>query len=138
VKRRIGRLLRAIRSAAEVDPDGAALWALIQTDFHANQAALVAAIDRNGGLRPGLDTATAADVLWTLNHPDTWLLLVGERGWTPEAFEAWFLDAIRSLVVGQAGGARRSSSRGARRRGRRSEAGAQGEVPGGAGQAPAP
>jgi hypothetical protein len=32
-------------------------------------------------------------VLWTLNHPDVWLLLVGERGWTPEEFERWFADA---------------------------------------------
>jgi len=25
-------------------------------------------------------------------HPDLWLLLVGERGWTPEAYEQWFGD----------------------------------------------
>ena len=29
----------------------------------------------------------AADILWTLNHPDVWQLLVGERGWTPRAYE---------------------------------------------------
>jgi hypothetical protein len=32
-------------------------------------------------------------VLWALNHPNAWLLLVGERGWTPTQFEHWFRDA---------------------------------------------
>jgi len=40
-------------------------------------------------LRPGLGVERAADILWTLNHPDVWLLLVGERGWTPGQWERW-------------------------------------------------
>ncbi len=100
VKRRIGALLRVIRSAAAVDPDGAALWALIQTDFYENQRTLVEAIERRGGLREGLDPATASDILWTLNHPDVWLLLVGERGWTPDQFESWFAATARQQILG--------------------------------------
>jgi AcrR family transcriptional regulator len=99
VKRRIGSMLRVIRSAAEVDPDGAALWDLIQADFYENQRALVAAIEQHGGLRRGLDVATAADILWTLNHPDVWLLLVGERGWTPDEFEAWFAEVLEQQLL---------------------------------------
>jgi AcrR family transcriptional regulator len=34
VKERIGGVLKVLRSAAPVDPDAAALWRLIQTDFH--------------------------------------------------------------------------------------------------------
>src|SRR5687768_14856880 len=41
VKRRIGRLLEVIRSAASVDADSAALWALIQSDFYANQRVII-------------------------------------------------------------------------------------------------
>lgn len=99
VKSRIGPLLAVIRSAAAVDADGAALWRLIQSDFHDNQRAVVDAVAAHGGLRRGLDRASATDVLWTLNHPDVWLLLVGERGWTPARFEAWFADAcVRELL----------------------------------------
>lgn len=100
VKSRIGPMLGVIRSAASVDADGAALWDLIQSDFYENQRVLVATIHGRGGLRAGLDVATATDVLWTLNHPDVWLLLVGARGWTPDQFESWFAGASCSQLLG--------------------------------------
>jgi hypothetical protein len=99
VKRRIGPLLRVIRSAAEVDADGAALWRLIQSEFYENQRALISSLSSRGGLREGLDVTNATDILWTLNHPDVWLLLVGERGWSAEHFEEWFADtAVAQLA----------------------------------------
>jgi hypothetical protein len=55
---------------------------------------------RAAGLRPGLDVARATDILWTLNHPDVWLLLVGERGWTPEQWERWFADTACAQLLG--------------------------------------
>ena len=98
VKRRIGGLLRVIRSGAPVDADTAALWALIQSDFHANQRVIVESLPP-GSLREGLDVDQATDILWTLNHPDTWLLLHFERGWTPERFERWFGDTIVAQLL---------------------------------------
>lgn len=50
-------------------------------------------------LRPELDITRATDILWTLNHPDVWLLLVGERGWTPEQFEQWFADTACAQLL---------------------------------------
>jgi AcrR family transcriptional regulator len=84
VKERIGGVLGVIREAAPLDPDSAALWERIQSDFYDNQRTVLRSI--------GLDDDAAADVLWTLNHPDVWLLLVGRRGWTPERWERWFAD----------------------------------------------
>jgi AcrR family transcriptional regulator len=91
-KLRIGEMFKVIRSAAEVDADCAALWQLIQTDFHSNQRTIVESIHRQGDLRRGLGVTRAADILWTLNHPDVWMLLVGERGWSPRAYERWLAD----------------------------------------------
>ena len=99
VKRRIGAMLRAIRSASATDADSAALWALIQSDFHINQRGVVEAIARHGNLRAGLDVSTATDILWTLNHPDVWLLLTGERGWSAEAFETWFRRTLTQQLL---------------------------------------
>jgi hypothetical protein len=88
-----------IRNGAPVDADVAALWDLIGTDFYENQRAIVEVIHRKRALRRGLDIATATDILWTLNHPDVWLLLVGKRGWTPERWERWFADTACAQLL---------------------------------------
>jgi AcrR family transcriptional regulator len=88
-KMRIGPLFKVIRGAAEIDSDCSALWSLIQSDFHANQRMIVDDIHRVGQLRRGLGVGRGTDILWTLNHPDVWALLVGERGWSPQAYETW-------------------------------------------------
>jgi AcrR family transcriptional regulator len=100
VKQRIGGVLKILRSAAPVDADAEALWRLIGSDFYANQRAIVESLHARRALRPGLDVDQASDVLWTLNHPDVWLLLVGERGWTPERWERWFADTSCAQLLG--------------------------------------
>jgi hypothetical protein len=99
VKQRIGGILRVIRSAAPVDQDMSALWALIQSDFRANQEGVLASMAAARQLRPGLSLDRAADILWTLNHPDVWLLLHGERGWTAAEFEEWLADSCCALLL---------------------------------------
>jgi AcrR family transcriptional regulator len=99
-KSRIGAMFKVIRGAAEIDADCGALWRLIQSDFHANQRMIVDSLDRVGGLRPGLTAARATDVLWTLNHPDVWILLVGERGWAPKDYEAWLAQTSCAQLLG--------------------------------------
>jgi AcrR family transcriptional regulator len=104
VKERAGALMEVIRSAAPSDPDTEALWSRIQTDFYENQWLIVEAVHSRKALRPGLDVTRAADILWTLNHPDVWQLLVGTRGWTPDEWERWFGDAACSQLLATAGG----------------------------------
>jgi AcrR family transcriptional regulator len=99
VKQRIGGILKVLRSAAPVDPDAAALWRLIQSDFYDNQRVIVESLQARQALRPGLDVARATDILWALNHPDLWLLLVGERGWTPGQWERWFADTACAQLL---------------------------------------
>jgi AcrR family transcriptional regulator len=100
VKTRIGGIIRVIRGAAEIDPDANVLWELIQSDFYDIQAEIVKSVRRNGGLRPGLSVTQATDILWTLNHPDNWILLVGRRGWTPAAYEAWLAETSCAQILG--------------------------------------
>ena len=92
MKLRIAGVLEVIRGAAQVDPEVAALWSRIQSEFHANQRVIVESLDRKRALAAGLDVDGATDVLWTINHPNVWQLLVGERGWTPERWERWSAD----------------------------------------------
>jgi AcrR family transcriptional regulator len=99
-KTRIGDMFKVIRGAAEIDPDCGALWQLIQRDFHANQRVVVESIHRDGGLRSGLTVARGADILWTLNHPDVWVLLTGERKWSPNAYETWLAQTSCAQLLG--------------------------------------
>jgi hypothetical protein len=72
----------------------------IQTDFWANQQAIIQSLASKGALRPGLDIGRATDLLWTLNHPDVWLLLVDRRGWSPTEWEIWFASACQEQLLG--------------------------------------
>ena len=99
VKERVGGVFDVIRGGATTDPELAVLWSRIEDEFHANQRAIVESIDAVGGLRRGLAVDRAADLLWTLNHPDVWRLLVRVRRWTPDEFEQWLGDtAIAQLL----------------------------------------
>ena len=100
VKTRIGAILGVIRDASPIDPEIHDLWELIQTDFHANQRTIVESLEQKRALAPGLDVDRATDILWTLNHPDVWLLLVGRRRWTAEEFEQWLGDSACSQLLG--------------------------------------
>jgi AcrR family transcriptional regulator len=101
VKVRIGPMLKVIRDAAPVDGDLRALWELIQTDFWANQRGIVESLADKTALRHGLDVARATDLLWMLNHPDVWLLLVDLRGWSPAEWETWFATSAREQLLGR-------------------------------------
>jgi AcrR family transcriptional regulator len=97
VKERAGALLGVIRSAALVDADVRELWDRIESDFYANQRAVVQTLHERGALR--VDVARGADIMWTLNHPDVWRLLVVERGWTPAQWERWFADTVCAQLL---------------------------------------
>jgi AcrR family transcriptional regulator len=99
VKRRAGALMQVIRDAAPVDPDLAALWQRIQTEFHGLLRPVAESLSDRHALRPGLDVERATDILWALNHPDLWQLLVRQRDWTPERFEEWLTGALLAELL---------------------------------------
>ncbi len=94
VRKRIGGVLRVIRDTAPLDPEIGGLWDRMQSEFLENQKEIVKSLHRGKDLRPGLGVAGATDVLWTLNHPTMFLLLVQERGWTMTRYERWLGDAL--------------------------------------------
>jgi AcrR family transcriptional regulator len=98
-KLRIAALADVIRSAAPLDPEIEALWTRIGTEYHANQRVIVESLKQKCALRRGLEVERATDILWTLNHPNTWQLLVRERGWTPEEYEQWSGDLACSQLL---------------------------------------
>jgi AcrR family transcriptional regulator len=99
-KLRIGNVIEVIRAAAPIDPEIAALWDRIQIEYHANQRAVVQSVHEKGALAASLDVDRATDILWTLNNPTVWQLLVGRRAWTPDQYEQWCADTACSQLLG--------------------------------------
>jgi AcrR family transcriptional regulator len=97
VKQRAGMLLDVFRAAAPTDPDIAELWTRVQTEFYENQRVIVESIAAKDAL--ALDVTRATDILWTLNHPSQWQLLVVQRGWTPAEYERWFADTACAQLL---------------------------------------
>ena len=99
-KDRLGGVAGVIRTAAPTDPEIELLWQRIQVEYRANQREVAASVGAKNALRPGLDVERAADILWTLNHPDVWQLLVRLRGWTADEYEQWCADtAVAQLLA---------------------------------------
>ena len=102
VRERRGPLLEVIRDAAPTEPEIAVLWSRIQAEFYENQRAVIEDLRRRKALRRGLDVDRASDILWTLNHPDVYRLLVSHRGWTPDAHEEWLAGILcEQLLEGE-------------------------------------
>jgi len=99
VKTRAGAMMDVIRDAASSDPEIAALWARIQTEFHDNQRAIVQSLADKDALAVGLDVAGATDILWALNHPNLYTLLVGQRGWSADRYERWLTELLRTQLL---------------------------------------
>jgi AcrR family transcriptional regulator len=57
--------------------------------------AIVARLQKEGTLRPGLDPATAADLLWNITSLRTWEDLVLDRKWSARQYE----DRITELLL---------------------------------------
>jgi hypothetical protein len=52
------------------------------------------------GLRPGLDFAAAADILFAIGSPETYRHLVVDRGWSGARFERWYAETLERLLLG--------------------------------------
>jgi AcrR family transcriptional regulator len=101
-KQRIGAIVEVIRTAAPVDEQIAALWKRIGAEYRENQRAIVESLAEKGALAPEVDRAS--DILWAINHPTVWQLLVRERRWKPADYERWTGDLACSQLLREPGG----------------------------------
>ena len=99
VKTRAGAIMEVIRTAASTDPEIGTLWARIESEFRDNQRAVVRSIADKQALAPGLHVATATDILWALNHPSLYTLLVRQRGWSARRYERWVGDLLCAQLL---------------------------------------
>jgi AcrR family transcriptional regulator len=101
IHRRSGPLLRALRGAAATDPDLAQLWDQIEAARLVGQGRFVGFLAERGVLREDLPVEEACDVAWTLCSLAVHDLLVEDRGWSSEQYQAWLSNALARELLGR-------------------------------------
>ncbi|HEY2765806.1 MAG TPA: TetR family transcriptional regulator [Pseudonocardiaceae bacterium] len=99
LQQRVAPVFLTLRDAAASDPDCAALWEEISQRRAKNMRAFAADLRRTGELRDDLSDDEVADIVWSMNAAEYWVLLVHERGWTPARFTSWLIDAWTRLLL---------------------------------------
>ncbi len=99
IQQRLAPLFCVLQGAASLDPELARLWKNISERRAKSMRLFAADLAATGRLRPNLSVAKAADIIWTMNSPEFYLLLVEERGWSPKEFEDWLVDAWIRLLL---------------------------------------
>ncbi|MDP9075066.1 MAG: TetR/AcrR family transcriptional regulator, partial [Actinomycetota bacterium] len=100
IQERMAPLVLALRDASSTEPEAEQVWQEINERRAANMRAFVLDLRHVGGLRADLSVGEAADVVWTLNSSEVFLLLTGDRGWSPGRFERWLADTWCRLLLG--------------------------------------
>jgi hypothetical protein len=89
-----------MQGAQAGEPDLVAFVATVRRESYAGASGVVADLAARGALRPDLSVQQARDELWLLIQPELWLLLLGERGWTLDAVQAWFTRTASAALLG--------------------------------------
>jgi AcrR family transcriptional regulator len=100
IHRRAGPLLRAVRDGAASEPELKALWRELETSRFEGQGRFVTMLQQRGVLRPGQSVEEGTDVVWTLCSLAVHDLLVVERGWSAERYEAWLANTLVHELLG--------------------------------------
>jgi hypothetical protein len=96
---RLAPLIRVLEGAAPHDPDLRALWQSIARRRARSMRLLAQDLAATRRLRSDLSIDRTADVIWSMNSPEFYLLLVEQRGWSPKEFERWLGDAWIRLLL---------------------------------------
>ena len=99
IQPRLAPLVRVLQGAAPLDPELDALWQGISQRRAKNMRLLAKELAATGRLRQGVSVARAADIIWSMNSPEFYLLLVEQRGWSHREFEHWLADAWIRLLL---------------------------------------
>jgi AcrR family transcriptional regulator len=94
VNARSAALLEVMRGAADSEPGVRDLWATSERERLTAARSVVKSLQAKGGLAPGLDAATAADLVWALMAPEAFVRLVGERGWSVARYQEWLGNSL--------------------------------------------
>jgi AcrR family transcriptional regulator len=96
---RTAPLQEALRKAGDTDATCAQTWNRLVNRRAANMLLFASDLRSTGDLRADLSDREVADIVWSTNAAEFWLLL-DQRGWTPTRYEALLVDVwSRTLLA---------------------------------------
>ena len=96
---RVAPIYEAVRGAASADDGARAVWDQIHRERRTGAGNVVRLVVSKGGLRAGLASEAAADVVWVLNDPGLYHLLVHQRRWHRDRFAAWLAETFQAQLL---------------------------------------
>lgn len=96
---RVVPLLLLVRDAAVLDVASRGLLAELDGARHRRMADNAEFLHAAGHLRPGMTTAMAADLMWSISAPEMFELLVLRRGWSLEQYADFVYGAIANGLL---------------------------------------
>ena len=88
-----------VSAAAASDPGIAFLRDSGKAQRLAGQRELLRIVAGTSGWRSGLDLDGAADATYAIGSPETYRLLVAERGWSAKRFDRWYAETLERLLL---------------------------------------
>lgn len=95
---RTAPLQEALRVAGQTDVDCAATWRSLVNRRADNMRLFAADLRSTGQLREDLSDEQVADVVWSTNAAEYWMLL-DQRGWTPARYEGLLVDLWSRMLL---------------------------------------
>ena len=95
---RVFPILQLARDAAS-DPEVAAALEEISAARLERMTVNAAGLATAGHLRPGITVSQAADIMWAINSPELFELLVLHRGWTYERYGQLIAQVLASTLL---------------------------------------
>lgn len=99
VQPRVAPIVAVIREAGRADPELEATLRALEADRLEGMTEFASELSKAGALRQGVSARTAADILWTLNSPEMYDLLVLRRGWSLARYGKWIAEQLKAALL---------------------------------------
>ena len=99
VSGRVAPMYEVVRGAAGTDRAARAVWDTVRAERRLGARNVVRLVEQRRALRHGLEPGAAADIVFVLNDPGLYHVLVRERSWRPDAFGSWLREVLRAQLL---------------------------------------
>ncbi|MEO3886036.1 helix-turn-helix domain-containing protein [Nonomuraea sp. B5E05] len=96
VLERVAPMTKVLQIAVATDPEIADMWPDERDPRYTVTQTAADSLMAKPGARP--EVSQAADLLYGVLSPELYLVFTRDRGWTPERFERWAHDTLRSQL----------------------------------------